>query len=149
MIYFINIGIIGLAFALTEIAAWALHKYIMHGFLWTLHQSHHVKNKEVFPETNDTFLLFFALPSAYGIAAGLIAGNDWRLYAGIGIALYGLVYFIVHDIFIHQRYNFFRKTDNAYLRALRRAHHAHHKHKQKNDSESFGLLFVHKKYFEK
>lgn len=149
MTWFINISIVLLAFGLTEIAAWALHKYIMHGFLWRLHESHHVKDEEHFPEPNDTFFLFFAIPSAYCIAAGIAAGLDFRLYVGIGIALYGIVYFLVHDVFIHQRYSFLRKSNNRYFRALRRAHHAHHKHRQKEHSESFGLLWVGKKYFEK
>ena len=46
----------------------------------------------------------------------------------IGIFLYGLTYFIVHDIFIHQRFKIFRNIDNKYARGIRRGHKIHHKH---------------------
>lgn len=150
MTYFLNFSFILLSFLLTEAAAWALHKYIMHGFLWNLHESHHVKGESSsFFESNDLFFLFFAFPSAYFIYSG-IAAADFRLYFGIGIAVYGVVYFLVHDVFIHQRYPpFLRKSDNKYFRALRRAHHVHHKYVSKEGGEAFGLLWVAKKYFEK
>jgi len=150
MIYFFNFSFILLSFLLTEAAAWALHKYVMHGFLWNLHESHHGKGEEAsFFESNDLFFLFFAFPSAYFIYSG-IAAADFRLYLGIGIAVYGVVYFLVHDVFIHQRYPpFLRKSDNKYFRALRRAHHVHHKYVSKGGGEAFGLLWVAKKYFEK
>jgi beta-carotene 3-hydroxylase len=143
-----NVVAVLAAFLATEGFAWWLHKYIMHGALWSLHESHHVKDKHHFFERNDWFLLFFAVPGAYLIASGIIY-SDVRLFLGIGITLYGLVYFLVHDVFIHQRYSFFKYSNNRYFRALRRAHHAHHKHTGRDDGESFGLLWVSKKYFEK
>jgi beta-carotene 3-hydroxylase len=69
------------------------------------------------------------------------------LYIGIGITLYGLCYFLVHDVFIHQRIKIFQKSDNWYLRAIRRAHKIHHKHLGKEDGECFGMLCVPMKYF--
>ena len=36
----------------------------------------------------------------------------------IGIGLYGLAYFIVHDVFIHQRFKMFRNIDNKYARGV-------------------------------
>lgn len=150
MTFLVNFGFILLSFLITEAVAWALHKYVMHGFLWNLHESHHVKGESSsFFESNDLFFLFFAFPSAYFIYSG-IAAADFRLYLGIGIAVYGVVYFLVHDVFIHQRYPpFLRKSDNKYFRALRRAHHVHHKYVSKEGGEAFGLLWVAKKYFEK
>ena len=35
------VGIIIVTFFLMEGVAWAAHKYIMHGFLWHLHEDHH------------------------------------------------------------------------------------------------------------
>ncbi len=32
------------AFSIMEFMAWFTHKYIMHGFLWYLHEDHHKKN---------------------------------------------------------------------------------------------------------
>ncbi|MCU0390118.1 MAG: carotene hydroxylase [Thermoflexibacter sp.] len=150
MNYLINIGIIFLTFCATELIAWALHKYIMHGFLWSIHASHHVKDESHFFEWNDLFFLFFAIPSALCIYTGIADGLDFKLYIGIGILIYGIIYFVVHDVFIHQRYPpILRKSNHRYFRALRRAHHAHHKHIGKQDGEAFGLLWVSKKYFEK
>jgi beta-carotene 3-hydroxylase len=65
----------------------------------------------------------------------------------IGIGLYGLAYFIVHDIFIHQRFKIFRNIDNKYARGVRRAHKVHHKNINKGGGECFGMLYVPKKYF--
>ena len=50
------------------------------------------------------------------------------LAIGLGIFAYGFTYFMVHDIFIHQRFKLFRNANSKYARALRRAHKMHHKH---------------------
>jgi beta-carotene 3-hydroxylase len=74
--------------------------------------------------------------------------NFWLgLPIAIGIFMYGLAYFIVHDVFIHQRFKILRNIDNKYARGLRRAHKIHHKHLGKKDGECFGMLIVPKKYF--
>jgi beta-carotene 3-hydroxylase len=78
---------------------------------------------------------------------GMMHGNDWKLYIGLGIALYGLCYFLVHDVFIHRRFDWFKRTDNVYFRAIRKAHKVHHKHRGKEDGECFGMLIVPMKYF--
>ena len=66
---------------------------------------------------------------------------------GIGIAVYGLFYFLMHDVFIHQRFKWFRNSNNSYLLALRKAHKIHHKHLGKEHGEVFGMLIVPSKYF--
>jgi beta-carotene 3-hydroxylase len=48
----------------------------------------------------------------------------------------------VHEVFIHQRFKWFRNSDNSYLRAIRRAHKIHHKHRGKEHGECFGMLIV-------
>jgi beta-carotene 3-hydroxylase len=68
---------------------------------------------------------------------------------GFGIMAYGATYFIVHDIFIHQRFKMFRKANNWYAKGVRRAHKMHHKHRGKKDGECFGMLVVPFKYFRK
>ena len=68
---------------------------------------------------------------------------------GLGIFAYGLAYFIVHDIFIHQRFKLFRNANNLYAKAVRRAHKMHHKHIEKGNGECFGMLIVSFKYFKK
>ena len=79
---------------------------------------------------------------------GMMAGNDWRLYVGLGILIYGFAYFLVHEIIIHQRFKWLRNLDSTYIKAIRRAHKMHHKHLGKEDGESFGMLIVAKKYWE-
>jgi len=42
-------------FLLMEGAAWATHKYVMHGFLWSWHRDHHQRDKNAIFEKNDRF----------------------------------------------------------------------------------------------
>ena len=46
-----------------EFMAWFTHKYIMHGFLWSLHKDHHHKDHSSWWERNDLFFVFYALVS--------------------------------------------------------------------------------------
>lgn len=62
---------------------------------------------------------------------------------------YGFAYFIVHDVIIHQRFKWFTRSNSTYVRAIRWAHKMHHKHLGKEDGESFGMLYVHKIYWDK
>lgn len=134
-------------FILTEFSAWANHKYIMHGLMWYFHSDHHKKNHKSWFERNDVFFLMYAIPSWLLIMFGMMNHFAWYTWVGFGIALYGLAYFFVHDIIIHQRFKILTKSKNVYVLALRRAHKMHHKHIGKYDGESFGMLFIHPKYF--
>lgn len=138
-----------ITYCVMEFMAWFTHKYVMHGFLWSLHKDHHKKNHDSWFERNDAFFIFYAIVS---ICCFLLWKNDvfWAgLPIGIGIFAYGLSYFLVHDIFIHQRFNLFRNANNWYAKGIRRAHKIHHKHTGKDDGECFGMLFVPFKYFKK
>lgn len=127
---------------------WLTHKYVMHGFLWRLHEDHHKKRAGLF-EKNDAFFLIFSIPSILSILFGTF-GNKWWLTAiGTGIAMYGFAYFVVHDVIIHQRIKLFARSNNIYVRSIRWAHKMHHKHLEKYDGESFGMLIVAKKYRDK
>lgn len=143
----INILITLAAFISMESIAWLSHKYIMHGMLWSLHKDHHKKESSGFFEHNDYFFLLFAIPGIAALIAGISNGYNYYFWIGAGITLYGLTYFLVHDIFIHQRFRMFRNSDNFYLRAIRRAHKMHHKHIDKEDGECFGMLWIPFKYF--
>ena len=143
----INILWVIAAFLAMEGVAWFTHKYVMHGLLWSLHKDHHKKESEGFLEHNDSFFLLFAIPGILALYFGREQGYNFLFWIGLGITLYGLAYFLVHDIFIHQRFKLFRKTDNAYFKAIRRAHKMHHKHLSKEEGESFGMLWVSMKYF--
>ncbi|MEZ4872708.1 MAG: hypothetical protein R2827_10835 [Bdellovibrionales bacterium] len=56
-------GLFIITFLAMEFAAWWLHKYVMHGFLWNLHEDHHVPPKGRKWQYNDMFAIFFAFPS--------------------------------------------------------------------------------------
>lgn len=135
-------------FGLMEAITWLTHKFVMHGFLWYLHEDHHQPHGHLF-EKNDTFFLIFAIPSWLCIMLGLQHQVYWVTAIGFGIALYGLAYFLVHDVIIHQRFKLFTRSNNIYIRAIRWAHKMHHKHINKQEGESFGMLVVAKKYWEK
>jgi beta-carotene 3-hydroxylase len=135
-----------ITYIVMEGITWCTHKYVMHGLMWYFHEDHH-QPKGRFFEKNDAFFLIFAVPSCLLIIFGSIAQFDWRFYVGIGILLYGLSYFLIHDVLIHQRFDWFSRTDNVYFRAIRKAHKVHHKHLNKEDGECFGMLYVPKKYF--
>ena len=60
-----NIFITISAFIGMEFIALASHKYVMHGFLWYLHEDHHVLTGKPL-QKNDSFALIFAIPSALG-----------------------------------------------------------------------------------
>ncbi|GAA0872014.1 sterol desaturase family protein [Gangjinia marincola] len=130
-----------------EFMAWFTHKYVMHGFLWSLHKDHHHKDHDSWWERNDLFFIFYAVVSMTCI---MTSSPDYFWIGkpiGFGILAYGIAYFIVHDIFIHQRFKFFRKANNKYAKAVRRAHKMHHKHLGKDKGENFGMLIVPLKYF--
>jgi len=143
----VNILIILAAFSGMEGVAWLTHKYIMHGIFWHLHKDHHRKEHYGFLERNDLFFLIFALPGIACLGIGTIYHMPWWTCTGTGITLYGACYFFIHDLFIHQRIKVLRNSKNRYLVAIRRAHKMHHKHIDKHDGESFGMLWVSRKYF--
>lgn len=129
------------AFFFMEFVAWFTHKYVMHGFLWILHKDHHTREHHPF-EWNDLFALIFALPSMVLIILGVkeLSSGFW---AGIGIALYGLAYFLFHDVLVHRRLKIFDKIDNPYFKAIVRAHNDHHTGKK-----NYGfILMIPWKYF--
>ncbi len=134
-------------FLIMEVVAWSAHKYLMHGFLWNLHEDHHTKNPNSFFEKNDYFFVIFAVPGMVFILLGTIFSIPYTLPIGLGITIYGIAYFFVHEIFIHQRFKAFRNTNIKYFKAIRRAHKVHHKHLKKEDGECFGMLWVPLKYF--
>ena len=134
-------------FAGMEFMAWFSHKFIMHGFLWVWHKDHHKKDHNSWFERNDLFFIFYALISGgFVIAWGQL--NFWPgMPIGLGIFAYGFTYFMVHDVFIHQRFKLFRTANSKYAKGIRRAHKMHHKNIHKEGGECFGMLWVPVKYF--
>jgi len=144
MLLILHIGITLGTIVGMEGFSWFIHKYLFHGPLWFIHKSHHTERKGWF-EFNDVFSLLFATTSLYLMWTGRL-DLSYTFWIGLGISIYGIIYFIFHDWFIHNRFKSF-KSGNAYLLGIRRAHKIHHKSTEKNSSEEFGLLIASRKYF--
>lgn len=137
-----------LTFCAMEGVANLAHRFLMHGPLWVLHRDHH-QTPPRRPQRNDLFFVIFAAPSACSIYLGMLHGWPQLVAVGLGIAAYGFAYVVVHELIIHQRLTFLRHSQNAYVRLVRHAHRMHHKHLGREDGESFGMLWVERRYREK
>lgn len=133
-------------FLFWEFVAWFTHKYIMHGFLWTWHQSHHTVHNDAL-ERNDLFAVVFSLPSiSMFYYFSLVEYNPYMLSVALGIFCYGLFYFIFHDIIVHQRLRWRPKKKGKYLQRMINAHYIHHSKHTKENCEAFGFLYAPPKY---
>ncbi|TAF66056.1 MAG: beta-carotene hydroxylase [Cytophagales bacterium] len=129
-----------------EGVAWATHKYIMHGFLWRWHASHHQPHEGFF-EKNDYFAVVFSVPSVLTMVVGAEVPFLWFLFPiGIGILAYGIFYVVFHDIIVHRRVRIRFVAKSRYLRRMIRAHKVHHQCRDKEGAEAFGFLYAPKKY---
>ena len=133
-------------FMFMEGVAWVTHKYIMHGFLWSWHKSHHKTHNHTL-ELNDLFAVVFSIPSILLIYFGYSYEAYGILkYFGIGILLYGIAYLIFHDIIVHRRIKTKFKAKSSYMKRIMNAHYVHHKVHTKEGAKAFGFLFALKKY---
>lgn len=139
-------GFIILGFTGMEVVSYCMHRWLFHGLLWKIHESHHKPDHGLF-ELNDVFSLIFASLSIWL----MVLGADTMFvtpYFGIGagVAIYGLLYFIIHDFFAHRRFIPF-SSDNKLMKLIRRAHQRHHQDVGKKGNEPYGLfLFPYDKY---
>jgi beta-carotene 3-hydroxylase len=130
-------------FFFMEFMAWFTHKYVMHGFGWYLHSDHHIRDGRKL-ERNDFYALIFAVPSILFIWFGTRGGIHAGFYIGLGVALYGLAYFMFHDVYVHRRVNLLGDLSNWYLRATHKAHLDHHK---PYAEYNFGFLIAPLRYY--
>ncbi len=137
--------IILVTFLFMEIVAWFLHKYVMHGFGWFLHEDHHRYTKGSL-EKNDIFGLFFSMVSFLLIMTGFFGGFDIRFPIGVGVACYGIGYFIVHDTFFHRRIKIKYRPKSNYMKRVLHSHTIHHQKSTAHKGVCFGFLYASKKY---
>lgn len=125
--------------------AWASHKYVMHGFGWAWHRDHHEPHDKLL-EKNDLFGLVGAAISIsfFAIGSPMIMGESawWPgTWLGLGVLLYGVIYTLVHDGLVHQRW--FRWVPRrGYAKRLVQAHKLHHATTSKEGGVSFGFVFA-------
>jgi beta-carotene 3-hydroxylase len=128
-----------------EGVAWSSHKYVMHGFGWGWHRDHHEPHEGSL-ERNDLYALVGAAMSISMFALGspLVMGADawWPgTWIGLGVLLYGVIYTLVHDGLVHQRW--FRWVPRrGYAKRLVQAHKLHHATIGKEGGVSFGFVFA-------
>lgn len=129
-----------------EFMAYFSHRFLFHGPLWFIHKSHHEPTHGVF-EVNDIFSGIFGATAMWFMYLGKDAPLEGWLFAiGAGVTLYGIGYFILHDIYTHNRFGSL-KSDNWLFKLIRRAHHRHHNDIGKRGQEPYGLfLFPYDKY---
>ena len=145
----IKIGIVFFVFAFMEGFAWFSHKYIMHGFGWNWHKDHHNMHKGFF-EKNDLYAIVFSSVAMFCIIFGDLNDKYWYLvYVGFGVTLYGISYFIFHDLIVHRRIKIKYKASSNYMKRIMYAHYIHHKTHTKEGAEAFGFLYAPKKYEKK
>ncbi|WP_447760709.1 sterol desaturase family protein [Sphingopyxis panaciterrae] len=131
--------------AAMEGVAWASHKYIMHGFGWAWHRDHHEPHGNLL-EKNDLFAIFGAAISIsmFVVGSPMIMGvRAWEpaTWIGLGILFYGIIYTLVHDGLVHQRY--FRWVPRrGYAKRLVQAHKLHHATTAKEGGVSFGFVLA-------
>lgn len=126
-----------------EFVAWSSHKYIMHGFGWGWHRDHHEPHDKLL-EKNDLYAVFGAGMSitAFSVGSPLVLGDAawWpATWIGVGILAYGLIYTVIHDGLVHQRY-FRWVPKRGYAKRLVQAHKLHHATIGKEGGVSFGFV---------
>jgi beta-carotene 3-hydroxylase len=112
------------AVAMEPISA-TIHRSIGHGVAWPIHRSHH-DGPVLGPEMNDIIPLVSALVTVALFAVGVFQRRfAWILPVASGATMYGIAYFVVHDIYIHRRLRLLPKHV-GWLEPFKQAHLEHH-----------------------
>lgn len=135
-----NFTIFLLTLVAMEGVGFLAHKYVMHGWGWCLHKSHHEEQLGAF-ETNDIYLLALGMVAVALIVAGN-SGHDPLQWVGAGVAAFGLIYVLVHDGMVHRHWPARPRPRSRYLKRLYHAHLMHHAVKGRRNSVSFGFLYA-------
>lgn len=122
-----------------EITAASVHRYIMHGWGWGWHKSHHEPRSGLL-ERNDLYALSFAAISLTLFIAGTYAWPLW--WVGLGMVVYGVLYSLLHDGLVHRRFPFLRTPRRGYVKRLVQAHRIHHSLRERDGAVSFGFLYA-------
>lgn len=126
--------------AAMEGVAGLTHRYVMHGWGWGWHKSHHEPPAGRF-ERNDLYALVFAAISILFLGPLVLvwAGFWW---VGIGMVAYGILYVLLHDGLVHRRFSAGGVPRSGYLKRLMQAHRLHHAVRGREGCVSFGFLYA-------
>ena len=120
-----------------ELFAWAMHKYVMHGWGWAWHRDHHEPHHGTL-ERNDLYAVVFGLIVVAMFTIGYqVSERLW--WAAMGITVYGVIYTVIHDGIVHQRW-FRWSPRRGYAKRLVQAHKLHHATVGKEGGVSFGFV---------
>ena len=126
--------------AAMEGVAYAAHRWIMHGPGWVLHESHH-RQRDGWFERNALYFVIFAAPSILLLLGGVRLGwGEWATWVGAGIAGYGAIYAVFHDLVVHKRLPHRYVPRSAYMRRIVLADRLHLAVETKGGGLSFGFL---------
>ena len=133
MIQYVAIALV--AFVMMELVSYLVHRFVYHKILWVIHKSHHTPRTGLF-ELNDLFPVVFASLTILliGYAVSLPNGMD-LLALGVGITMYGAVYLMIHDLYVHRRMKSLSFRIPLLLK-IKKAHMVHHTYGE----EPYGLL---------
>ena len=140
MILALQIALAVGVFLTMEGVAWVMHRYVMHGFMWSLHRSHHEPRHGVF-ELNDLFAIVFAAPAMACFQLGHTASH-WWFAIGAGITAYGVVYALFHDGLVHRRFPMPRVPVRGFWQTRFQAHRLHHAVSTRTGCVSYGFLWA-------
>jgi beta-carotene 3-hydroxylase len=137
-----GLSVVLMVVAAMEVVAYVAHRWVMHGFLWVLHKSHHDPRRGMF-ERNDWFGVFGAVVSIalfyWGVQAG---GGPLVVWIACGITGYGAIYFGFHDIIVHRRLKHHWVPKSRYMKRIVQAHRLHHVIETKHGTVSFGFIYA-------
>ena len=141
----LNVSVLLVSFLAMEGVAWAVHRYVMHGPGWGWHQSHHREpgpGRSVWWERNDLYAVVFGAVAFALIWFASRDGYHPAYFVGLGMSLYGLVYFFAHDVLVHRRIPLKWTPRRGYLKHLVQAHRLHHASTGREGAVSFGFLYA-------
>lgn len=122
-----------------EVWAALLHGKVWHRALWRIHRSHHARRRGAL-EANDALSALHA-PIAiafvlYGCRADAGPLREIVFGVGVGMSVFGVAYFVVHDGLVHGRLPVAALAKSRYFARVRDAHLAHHA----SDGGPYGLF---------
>ncbi len=123
------------AFFAMEAVSYLTHRFVMHGFGFGVHKSHHVNRQGGF-ELNDLYPMMFSTVAIMGFTAGTFLPSLRPLIlVATGVTAYGVAYLFVHEIYIHRRLWPVGKQYRP-LEWMKASHRIHHLY----GGEPYGML---------